>query len=424
MFCENCGNKLEVTALFCEECGTKCALATEVIDEPVVTSESSEEAILETEPVAIEAEYTPTVEQPTEAEKTSKKNANIFLIVQALLCLTLAFVFYSTGAKLSEPSSLIESYAQAYMAQDYKTLTCFVPGKYIDLMTPALMDSIGIDVAIDNYTIDIIESNSKKDCTLTYTIMGDDTELQTTFSLEKTKEKHWFIFDQWAVMDIDHITYDFQLAVPYGLEVSYNDEPIAELDWDTEEKDGSTIYTIPAAFTGSYVFVIDSGFNKPYAQAIDFTDSYCLLEVERIDSKLQEELIAENYLIVSFIIEHAATNQISTPLANFLNPYNGFNDESAYSYRYGLVNLFAATDIEALSVDNFSSKIYAPTYDSKEELFTLIIETNLDCFYFGSVFQYGSAYTPPSYFDETITGFRTEYVYYDDEWILSEFYVE
>lgn len=415
MFCENCGNKLEEAAIFCEECGTRCAEVNEITD-------VTESNIVTPEPPVEDTIVAPVV-TPEVAVPTIKKNKPIFLIIQALLFIILLCAFYITGTKASEPNTIIANYAKAYMAQDYETLALLTPEKFMDLMTPALLSNSASYVANDTYTIDITDGNTK-DCTLTYSVSGDDTEIETSFSVTKGSEKHWFLFDTWEIMNAEHITYDFQLAVPNGLRVSYGKELISELGWENTEEDGITTYTIPAAFTGSYSFLVDTGYTEPYLQTVDLSDGYFLFKVDNIDEDQQAELIADNNLIISCIIEHAATNQITTPLEDLLNPYDGFDADSSFSYRYGLVNVLSLSLLDSLTVSNFRSRINAPTYDSKEELYTLIIETDVDCFLFGNVYQYGESYTPPSYIDETLNGFSTEYVYYDNQWVFSDFYLD
>lgn len=379
MFCGECGAKNEKGASFCAECGAKL----ENNEEKETKSSSSKK----------------TSQKKVTRKKMSKKQKVIIII--CLVVVVVLFSLYQIGAYLTNPKQIVKEYIEAVESKNYDKIydyenftgdTTFVSKDLYETKVKGTLEEIEISnysVGETTYENEGLTANVKVSMTVTN---GEETETgDITFELTKEKDKKYLIYNNWSLdtqeMFNVSLIEDYEISVPKGTEVTYNDIKVSDkylLDTSTDSTD---IYSLPQVLgvNTKVSFKLANGMElSDEVSPSSYYDSYDL-EISKNDfsDEEQEKISTAIKNSISSAMEGLSTNKSFDDIKNTFattkslddlkEEYNDsldtFNDKNYTISNFEITNL----NISAISFDDdynirINTRInYKYTATSKED---------------------------------------------------------
>lgn len=276
MYCGDCGAKNEKDSQFCQECGSRLE----------------------------QAQKQEIVKVTTSPKKPMKKSTKIIIASVFIIFVVLFGTYRFVEDKLS-PKSITESYVKALVENDtdklydYLSLDGDVTFVSKEAYQKVMKDSKFTEV--ENYKVldaNIAEGGLTASVTVKYTSKDSVTEREFTIDLAKQKDKKYFLFDNWKIVDSvtdTSVVENYEIKVVKDSEVYFDNKKV-DKKYKSEEltSDYYDVYVLPQVFSvetevkavvGGGLEVVDSITPTVYY------DSYTIdVDLDNLKDKVKEEI--------------------------------------------------------------------------------------------------------------------------------------
>lgn len=444
MFCPNCGAKNEDSARFCEQCGY--TLSDQIAEEPEKMAETAPLSQA-TGPVGEESaaqavkkvpDYQPAgpaaenqnIFQPETVKAPKKKNSarTIVTAVEAFLLIAVCFLCYRQIEKINNPETVIHTYMDAIMEQDWDmAYNCLSLPDSPYLTAEAYRRAVasGEMVGITNYRVEKKGKEGKKDSKndfapnfqVQYMKKGNSQKMETMLQSVSSREKKWLILEDWKISPVDALVADVQIYAYPMMEVTVDGVLLGPDTAKVEEGQADITYTIPYLFAGSHVIEVAAEGFEPYSEEIVLNDlnDFVSLELPYIKEETMGQLAEQTGELWNSFLQGIVDDKIPEFVtAEMMDAY----DSSKYRYELSGND----STITEINLDQIAASLEDSGWD--EGKFYVVVQLTAPMNITGQYGRYQGFGRPMSY--ETITdsgygSFRAAYFRVGSTWELADF---
>lgn len=282
-----------------------------------------------------------------QAQSVTKKLSKRTWIIAAeiVAILILAFVFFNTAKKEYSPESVAERYFLTYTQGDLKDVYKYIDageGNFLceDTFESAVnLSDNAIRGDISNYSIYVKQNDGYRAIVqVTYQTKSNGNSDQTmSLTLNKTGNKKFFFFDEWAVSNGFSTVSNGLICVPKGSKVTLDGIDVAKKAKAENRDDGMIHYTIDKIYTGNHVIEVEADGFQSIKDKVEFTDDDThytadLKLTEDVVKRIAGEAVDNN----KRFIEGAVKQEEVTNVVSKINPMDrsGVNSDYEEFRRY------------------------------------------------------------------------------------------
>lgn len=411
MFCPNCGMKNDEDALFCESCGTR------LTDEQQPEPAQVQTELVQAESVQPSEYYTAPAEYQTPAPMEKNK---VILVVEVILAVAAIALFICTGKNIFSVDHVAGNYFKTLMDADWDKVYDFLDVTETEFINKDAFVAAQEGNEAQNYNTYNVKSDTSSgilaDVVITYgTKEGERTEYVT---LNKQKQKKFFMFDSWKVNAIDYVCKNITVDVPDGVEIHLDGKKISS-EYLEDSEDGNQEYIIPAVFFGEHEveFAID-GLDKVTEHVyVDEDDYYISCNAWSISEDEQKKIVNELYLDIQKIYKAEIAGE------DYSNVSSLFSTRAREDAEFGYTNLsdqLSGGEVSKIQFNNISADSMGAYIEGGR------VYSSVHVSYEYSVNYMSYDYWDGRFYPETASDSGEAYCtmeYEDGKWLLADFSV-
>ena len=273
----------------------------------------------------------------TTSKKISKRTWIIVAEIAAIV--VLAFVFQMNARKECSPESVAERYFQTYTQGDLKDVYKYIDageGNFLceDTFESAVnLDDNAVRGDVSNYSVFVKQNDGyRANVQVTYQTKSNGNSDQTmSLTLNKTGNKKYLFFDEWAVSNSFSTVSDGLICVPKGSKVTLDGIDVTKKAKAENHDDGMTHYTIDKIYAGNHVIEVEADGFQSVKDKVEFTDDDThytadLKLTEDVVKRIAGEAVDNN----KRFIEDAVKQENATNVVSKMNPIDRSGVNSDY----------------------------------------------------------------------------------------------
>ena len=270
-------------------------------------------------------------------KKISKRTWIIAAEIVAII--VLVFVFQMNARKECSPESVAERYFQTYTQGDLKDVYKYIDageGNFLceDTFESAVnLDDNAIRGDVSNYSVFVKQNDGyRATVQVTYQTKSDGNSDQTmSLTLNKTGNKKFLFFDEWAVSNSFSTVSNGLICVPKGSKVTLDGIDVTKKAKAENRDDGMTHYTIDKIYAGNHVIEVEADGFQSVKDKVEFTDDDThytadLTLTEDVVKRIAGEAVDNN----KRFIEDAVKQESVTSVVSLMNPMDRSGVNSDY----------------------------------------------------------------------------------------------
>lgn len=370
MFCAECGTKNESGAQFCENCGHK--LEENSVSQVTTAPKTSERF-------------------STKLKKMSKQN-KIIAVVATVVAVSI-IALYIVLNNMTKPEAVAEKYFNATMSYDLDAVYSFLDVSESKFTTKEVFKKINEKEEdeelpkVINYTVGKPLQSAdglSATVTITYILDGEKDSETADIKLAKSKDKKWFLFDNWKVNVTGNDTVKgYKIEVMKDSKVTVEGIDVDKKYIDKDESDDEVdVYSMPAMFTTYYDVVVK------LPMGIEVEDKMLVKK----DSKFKYSISIDN------LTDKMKKNVTNAAKSGLQTIYDGVKDKKTFdeiksAFEYKDADLSDLKDAYEDLVEDIDSSITFTDVDIKDVTLNRVSITDGNFrFYIKAKFDYKLTY--------------------------------
>lgn len=420
MFCENCGNKLPDDARFCDVCGCKVSAPEQGVSAQPVQQQ-------------VQQPVQQPIQQPIQQTPSARTPMSLFtkvLLVEAVLLVILAGVFFVKSKEYMSPEKTAKMYFNAVMAGNQKKAydlieideSGFVNEKYFG----NVVEQIGCK-NITNFKVEDIGEQSDdyaREVKITYRLKEDTQDYDFYVKLEKANAKKFLFFDDWKVNVGDYLQKDVHFSVIKGSTMTVDGEDLGKKYLTDSDKEASVDeYVIPKMFYGTYQIVVKNDIYNDYQTSVtvdgeedSFSEDFDSVSVKK---EAMQNVLKQSKTDFQLLWNGAAKKQDFMKLTGIQMTQDTSELQDTYSR---LAGYFISEDGDGLKKMSFQNiAVNAEEYEGYGESFAPMVRVEFTTKYNCTKTELNWWTNEPEESDDS--GDYTGVLYYsyeEGDWVLSD----
>lgn len=263
MFCEKCGSKNEDNAAFCGNCGAPLSNIVEPAFNPYVPLNNA-----------------PIVQKPPR-KHVSKLTIAIVAEVLAVICMV--YVLYGFGNDYFGPEQrakeFFEHMANAEWDDAYEMFdideSTFINKHFFEMSNRTRNFGNVVNYEIEKDTTSS-ENEISKDVKIKYSAGDSGSSMNYTTTLNKSKNKKFYLFDSWNINSGSYICDGYMIYVPSGSTVTFDGVTLDDkyLYDDSYSNGKTTIYEIQRLFKGCHDIKVTQDGMEDVTEVVNISETF------------------------------------------------------------------------------------------------------------------------------------------------------